>query len=138
MIFQQLLCLFIISATTGLTPVSTQCACAGDKLIYNCSVVGGGSTIWSGTVFDCPQARSRITLRHSLFTSNQAFGICNNGDIEGRGLEVVNNCYTSQLNVTVRETFNNKTVQCILNSNQGTREVGQSLLSVISDSGICS
>ena len=77
-------------------------------------------------------ARSEITLRHSQFISNQAFGICNNGDIVGRGLQVVNNCYTSQLNLTIREEFNNKTVQCVQNSNQGTREVGHSLLSVSS------
>jgi hypothetical protein len=121
-----------ISATTGLIPQGTQCACAGDKLTYNCSVVGAGSTVWRGTVFDCPPARSEITLRHSQFTSNQAFGICNNGDIEGRGLYVVNNCYTSQLNVTVREEFNNKTVRCVQNSNQGSNQVGQSLIRIAS------
>ena len=121
-----------ISATVGLIPAGKQCACAGEKLIYNCTVVGAGSTVWNGTAFDCPLARSRITLRHSQFTSNQAFGVCNDGDISGRGLGVINNCYTSQLNVTVRENFDNKTVQCIQNSNQGIRQVGQSLLSVVS------
>ena len=94
--------------------------------------MGGGSTVWSGTALDCPLARSEITLRHSQFTSNGAFGICNNGDIVGRSLEVVNNCYTSQLNVTIREQFNNKTVRCVQNSNQGSKEVGQSLLSIAS------
>ena len=74
---------------------------------------------------------SLISLRHSLFVSNQAFGICNNGDIVGRGIRVVDNCYTSQLNVTVRESFNNKTVQCVLNSIEGTKIVGESLLSVM-------
>lgn len=95
-------------------------------------MVGGGSTVWSGTALNCPQSNSEITLRHSQFVSSQAFGICNDGDIEGQGLQVVNNCYTSQLSVTVSEDFNNRTVQCVVNSNQGTREVGQSLLSVAS------
>ena len=121
-----------ISATTGLVPNGIQCVCAGDRLIYSCNVVGGGSTVWSGTAFDCPSTSSEITLRHSQYASNQAFGMCNNGDIEGQGLEVTNNCYTSQLNVTVREGLNNKTVQCIQNSNQGTRQIGQSTLSVTS------
>ena len=95
--------------------------------------MGGAITIWRGTALDCLQDGSEIILRHSLFASNQAFRTCNNGDIVGRGIRVVNNCYTSQLNVTVRESFNNKTVQCILlNSNEETREVGQSLLSVVS------
>ena len=81
---------------------------------------------------------SEITLRHSQFASNPPFGICNNGDIIGRGIGVVNNCYTSQLNVTVRESSNNKTVQCTLNSNVGTsREVGQSLISVVSGMHMC-
>ena len=31
-----------------------QCACAGDRLIYNCSVVGGTATLWRGTALDCP------------------------------------------------------------------------------------
>ena len=94
--------------------------------------MGAGSTVWSGTAFDCPSTSSEITLRHSQFSSNQAFGICNNGEIVGRGIGVTNNCYTSQLNVTVREGFNNKSVQCVQNSNQGTIEVGQSLLSIAS------
>ena len=83
-------------------------------------------------MFDCPQTGSEITLRHSLFVSNGVFRICNNGDIVGRSIRAVNNSYTSQLNVTVRESFNNKTVQCVLSSNEGTRTVGESILYVIS------
>ena len=94
--------------------------------------MGGTATLWRGTAFDCPMTNSEITLRHSLFTSDQAFRICNSGDIIGHGLEVVNNCYTSQLNVTIRENFNNKTVQCVLSSNEGMRIVGESILNVIS------
>ena len=94
--------------------------------------MGGGTTVWSGTVLNCPMDGSVITLRHSQFASNQEFGICNNGDIVGRGLDVTKNHYTSQLNLTVRESFTNKTVQCILNSNEGIRTVGESLLSVVS------
>ena len=119
-------------ATTGFLPEGTQCACVGDRLIYNCSVMGGTATLWRGTLFDCPQAGSEITLRHSLFASNQVFRICNDGDIIGHGLEVVNNCYTSQLNVTVRESFNNKTVHCVLSSSEGIRTVGKSILKVLS------
>ena len=121
-----------ISATTGLLPEGTQCACVGERLTYNCNVVGSGNSVWSGTAFDCPTDGSLIILRHSQFESNEAFGICNNGDIVGRGIGVADNCYTSQLNVTVRESYNNKTVQCVLNSNEGMRTVGQSLLSIVS------
>ncbi len=94
--------------------------------------MGGGTTVWSGSVLNCPLDGSVITLRHSQYASNQAFGICNNGDISGRGIDVTDNCYTSQLNLTVRESYANKTVQCILNSNEGIRTVGESLLSIVS------
>ena len=92
--------------------------------------MGGTATRWKGSLLNCPL--DVITLRHSQFESNQAFESCNNGDISGYGIRVINNCYTSQLNVTVRESFNNKTVQCILNSNEGMRIIGESLLSVVS------
>ena len=101
-------------------------------LTYNCSVMGGIITLWRGTTFDCPMSDSEITLRHSLFASSQDVEICNNGDIVGHSIGVVNDCYTSQLNVTVRENFNNRTVQCAFTSNAGTRAIGESLLSVAS------
>ena len=119
-----------IIATSGFLPEGRQCTCVGDRLIYNCSVVGGTATRWKGSLIECPL--DVITLRHSQFENNQAFEICNNGDISGHGITVVNNCYTSQLSVTVRESFNNTTVQCILNSNEGTTIIGESVLNVIS------
>ena len=94
--------------------------------------MGGTTTLWRGTALDCPTDGSVITLRHSQFMTNQAFGLCSNGDIIGRGIRVVNNCYISQLNVTVRESFNNKTLQCVLNSNEGTKLIGESVLNVVS------
>ena len=119
-----------IIAITEFLPEGRQCACVGDRLIYNCSVVRGTATRWRGSLIDCPL--DVITLRHSQFENNQAFEICNNGDISGYGIAVVDNCYTSQLSVMIRESFNNTTVQCILNSNEGTRIIGESVLSVIS------
>ena len=94
--------------------------------------MGGIATLWKGTVFDCPLDDSEITLRHSQFESNQEIGTCNNGDIVGHGIGIINDCYTSQLNVTVRENFNNQTVQCAFTSSEGIRTIGESVLSVAS------
>ena len=94
--------------------------------------MGGTATLWRGTVFNCPLDNSEITLRHSQFASNQEIGICNDGDVIGRGLDNTNNCYTSQLNITVREIFNNEMVQCACISSEGTKTIGESLLSVVS------
>ena len=120
-------------ATNGLQPEGAQCACVGDRLIYNCSIMEGITTIWKGTTFDCPMDGSEITLRHSQFAANQEIGICNNGNIVARGIGVINDCYTSQLNMTISENFNNKTVQCAFTSSEGTRKIiGESFLSVAS------
>ena len=76
---------------------------------------------------------NEITLRHSQFASNQAFQTCNNGDIVGRGIDVTNNCYTSQLNIIVRENLNNETVKCAFISSEGKRTIiSESLLNVVS------
>ena len=123
---------YVIIATNRLQPEGTQCACPGDRLIYNCSIVGGIATLWRGTAFDCPLDDSEITLRHSQFASNQETGICNNGDIAGHGIGVINNCYTSQLSITIRESYNNNTVQCAFTSSVETRTIGESLLSIVS------
>ena len=108
------------------------CACAGDRLIYNYNAVGGTATQWKGTAFDCtcPLDDSEITLRHSQFASSQDVGInfvYNNGDLVGHSIGVANDCYTSQLNVTIRKSFNNKTVQCAFTSSAGTRIIGESV-----------
>ena len=117
-----------------IVPEGTQCACTcvGDRLIYNCCAMEGIATLWRGAAFDCPMDDSEITLHHGQFASNQEIGICNNGDIVARGIRVINDCYTSQLNMTVRESFNNKTVQCAFTSSEGTRTIGESVLSVAS------
>ena len=95
--------------------------------------MGGTATRWRGTAFDCPLDNSEITLRHSQFADNQGITVtCNNGDLVGRSIGVVNDCYTSQLNVTVRESFNNKTVQCAFTSLVGTTIIGESFLRVVS------
>lgn len=94
--------------------------------------MGGTATLWRGTAFDCPLVGSEITLRHSQFASNQAFRACNNGDIIGSSIGVENGCYTSQLNVTIRASLNNRTVQCAFTSSAGTSIISESLLSVIS------
>ena len=124
--------LLIACSINGLQLEGTQFVCAGDQLNYNCSIMGGTATLWTGSAFNCPQDGSEITLRHRLFASNQALGICNNGDITGHGIRVDNDCFTSQLSVTVSGSFDNKTVQCAIISNEGTRTIGESLLSVAS------
>lgn len=59
-----------------------------------------------GTAFNC--GANGILLRHDRFASRGIDGVCNSGAIVGRSLGVENECYTSELNVTISPTLNNK------------------------------
>ena len=112
-----------------LVPTNIGCACAGDILTFKCSASGSGNTLWSGTVFE---DQCSITLRHSQFESpGGVYDECSDGHIVGRSLAVEGNCYTSQLNVTVSDSFNNKTVTCTHNSGTGMSIIGVSTLTIV-------
>jgi hypothetical protein len=113
-------------------PANAACSCPGELLIFNCTAVGAGVTLWRGTVFNCPAAE--ILLRHSQYASggSGASGTCNNGAITGQGLQnVVNNNFISQLTVTVSAALNRGSVECAYNDGQRTSRIGLSTLTVI-------
>ena len=101
----------------------SECVCPGRELRLECTVVGVGSTVWSGTAFDCPERGNEILLRHSQFESGGAVGECNNGMIIGhfhnRTFDGLNSKYTSQLTIQLpslnatNNTLEEKTVECI-------------------------
>ena len=113
-------------------PGNTQCACPGDLLTYTCTVVGARTTLWGGTAFNCPSTTNEIVLRHSQFAVGGASGDCNNGAIVGQSVGVEGNRFTSQLNVTVSTSLNNKTVQCAYDSGVQMNTVDEASLNVIS------
>ena len=95
--------------------------------MFECTISGGsgGSTVWQGSAFDC--ARNAILLRHSQFESQTAIGECNNGAITGRGIHntILNNAFTSQLNVSVTTSLQGKTIECVYD-NGTTTTIGSS------------
>ena len=95
--------------------LSSNCICPGYTLTFaECTVVGRpvGYTVWRGTAFDC--VSGELTLFHSNFTSDSSnVRDCNDGAIVGQGLRVEDNCYTSQLNITVRSDMIGKTIKCV-------------------------
>ena len=90
--------------------LTSGCACPGDTLTYECTVVGGprGVTVWTGSGFDC--AANEIVLSHKRFL-NGTFGSCNNGAIVARSVSVEGNNYISQLNVS--SDIAGKTIKCL-------------------------
>ena len=89
------------------------CTCLGYNQIFECTVYGGGITIWRGTALSgCQPSDNEIRLRHSEYRNSQATGECVGGEIVARSVGVSGNCYTSQLSLAVGEE-NNETIECI-------------------------
>jgi hypothetical protein len=109
---------------------TSHCVCPGDALSYECSVASEpevGSTHWRGSALSsqCPETGGEIVLRHRTFTQTRTCG-----NITGRGIGMEENgCYTSQLNVTVDSSLDNKTVECIYN-NGTTTVIGTSSIEI--------
>ena len=96
------------------------CACPGDTLTYECTVVGAGATIWTGSAFNCSASNYTILLIHNFFSLAKGdYGSCNNGDIVGQSLSVEGNNYTSQLNVTVISDTAGRTIECLHDAYDG-------------------
>ena len=92
----------------------SECTCPGDTLTYECTAMGGGSTVWTGTFFfDCLATTKDTVLLHRRFLSTTGTSAtCNNGAIVARSLSVEGNNYTSQLNVTVTPDIGAKLMKC--------------------------
>ena len=104
--------------------------CPGDVLMYNCAINGGGSTIWSGSAFDCEMRNDEIILRHSQFESGSPSGNCNDGAVIAQSLGAVDNtCFSSQLSITIDLEMNNKTVQCA-HSTTAITPIGVGIISI--------
>ena len=102
--------------------VVSECTCPGRELRLQCTVVGGFSTIWTGTAFNCSGRGNQIHLSHARFGSGGAIDICNSGMITGRILNRTfdgpNSIYTSQLTINLpllndtNNTLDGRTVEC--------------------------
>ena len=72
--------------TVTMLKSSSQCVCPGDELTYECTVEGdAGATLWTGTVFDCPETENQLEFVHRR-RFIKTIRTCNNGAIVGRGI----------------------------------------------------
>ena len=130
-----LFCLFFLivllpvgsCGSANLTPIiNDACICPGDMLQFNCTAVGSGVTIWTGSAFTRIMCSS-ISLNHIQFQANIDFGqllFCPDMKVSVRPLSVINDCYTSQLTLpSVIAEFNGSTVICYHDTDQ-TNEIG--------------
>ena len=108
----------------------SECTCPGSFLIATCSVVGGGSTVWLGSAFECSPL-DEILLLHSNYASNGAEGECNNGDIVARSQGVVGrDCFVSQLTVLVTLSMHGKSLQCVYDNGVDITIIGNVTINV--------
>lgn len=90
----------------------SDCACVGQNYTYQCSVNGGDLTVWSGSVIE---VGCEIILFHNQYESmSSASGVCNNGAVSGRSIEVVNSSYTSELTIRVSNNLDGRIVKCLV------------------------
>ena len=107
------------------------CVCPQDRLSYKCSVAGVeprvGTTAWRGSALAvlCSQGGGEIVLHHRSFNETR-----NCGNIVVRGIQEDNSCYTSQLNVTVDPSLDNKTVECFYSNGTTTTVIGTSSIEI--------
>ena len=106
------------------------CTCLGYTQIFECTVFGGGFTIWHGTAFsNCQQ--NEIQLRHSIYTTSQATGQCNGREIVAESVGVSENCYISRLNVSIGPEIVNETIECAHSDTKHvTTSIGQRTLNL--------
>jgi hypothetical protein len=76
------------------------CVCPGDIWTYECTVMRGVATVWTGSALDC----HKIVLLHILDEFHNISLYCSNGAIVGRSLPIEGNNYTSQLTETTVRT----------------------------------
>ena len=95
----------------------SSCVPEGDTVVYNCTVtditMGGLSTIWQGSAFNCSGSGNRILLTHRLYGMSITQS-CSNGALVGEGIGNNGNAYTSQLSVTADTDLNGTTIECVL------------------------
>ena len=107
-----------MNTALGQLVVLSDCVCPGHELRLECTVVGGASTVWRGSAFNC--IGDRIFLRHSQFEIGIS-EMCNNGRIIGRSINTTSDSdgikYISQLiiQLDVNDTLEGRTVECVHN-----------------------
>lgn len=74
-----------------------------------CIAFGRGSTVWGGTAV--PRECGDRILRHSQFSEGVIIS-CPDGSIVAESLSDDNDCYTSQLTVTIRPEINGTSITC--------------------------
>ena len=82
----------------------------------------------SALASQCTETGGEIVLRHRTFIQTRSCG----NRITGRGIRIERNSYyTSQLNITVDSSLDNKSVECVYNNGTTTTVIGSSYIEIM-------
>ena len=111
--------------------LQSDCTCLGFPLYYQCIVVGIGTTVWQGSVFNCPLSSDEIQLPHDQFQRN-LIEYCNNGGIVGKALRTESpNKFISQLAIlNVTSAMNGTTIECVHDDGYTTRVIDKAEIAI--------
>ena len=91
-------------------------------------------TVWGGTAFNCG-SRNEITLRHNANEFENAVLECNDGAIAGYGVDSVDNCFTSRLDVRLSADLQGRTITCSKDDGSVVTLLGTNVVIVSTPSG---
>ena len=118
----------IITEKGHFNPLSSDntCTCPDDNfsMTYECTVIGGATTIWRGSAISklCANINGQIILLHYRFMSDMNTITCGDGNVVGQGVKVENNDrYTSLLTISSNNILG-ESIVCAHNLN-GTIDV---------------
>ena len=115
------------SDSEALVMLRNYCTCqTGYTLIYECKIIGEGSTVWSGTAFECPATGNEIILYNHINYTEE----CNGGMITGRVIKAEESSHTSQLSVDISSALNGRGIVCLHNIGQTTAVIGSYELNI--------
>ena len=116
----------------------TECVCPGHTVTFQCTVVGIGSTVWQGSAFHCSESDGSLTLRHQQFANGTLLKYCDGANVVAHAIGVIGNSHLSQLNLTVSNEVNNKTVECVQDTGTEVIIIGTTAVSVTTGTHACS
>lgn len=109
---------------------ASNCTCLGHYQIFECTAVGLGATIWTGSVFQdqCPD--DELVLLHSEFENGVRKECGPNIIAQSMNVNVTDDSFTSHLKVLVTSNFADGTVQCIYRNQTSINNIGSESVNI--------
>ena len=113
-----------VSCCNTMRRIGSECVCPGDRILYECSLSGGGSTVWKGTLFHCPTKFNELFFLHSRFDNVTEYCNSTSRSIAAHAIQIENHCFTSQLTFSADPGMTGSTVMCVHDKGDNSTIIG--------------